>query len=247
MISAPDHSGTATPHSVEERPAPSIPSTRMSSIKVLAVLSALSVFDVATDQFLGGTHELDRALLLGGPAPFDHTPSVGSTRIAKLAWSFTALGSPELVVLLTASVMGFLLLFRRYAAALFLLTTVGSGTGFAYLLKKLFGFLRPHHATAEMGEVLNTTFPSGHAMLAALLYFSLAAIVPMIAPRDRLLFFYASALAIGVTGAVGLSRLVLGLHWPSDVAAGWVVGALWVTLCRSGLSTSTLRISLRRE
>lgn len=208
---------------------------------MLVALAALLVFAAATDQFLGGAHELDRALLFGGTAPLDHMGQVGSKRVADLAWSLTALGSPELVALLTVAATGFLVLSHQYRAALFLCATVGSGAGFAYILKRIFGSLRPHHAPGEMIEAaLNTSFPSGHAMLAALLYGSLAALVPLVAPRNRLISSYAATLAIGLAGAVGLSRLALGLHWPSDVLAGWVAGGLWVALCRGGLPTSTL-------
>ena len=246
MSSSPNHSTTAAPGSIigakpGRAPLTSMLPTRMRCSGALAVLAALSVFAVATDQFLGGSHDLDRALLFGSAAPFDHAGPIGSKRLADLAWSFTALGSPELVALLTAAATGFLVFSRKYRVALFVCATVGSGTAFAYLLKRIFGSLRPHHAPGEMIEtVFNTSFPSGHAMLAALLYGSLATLVPSIAPRNRLLSYYAAALAIGLTGGVGLSRLFLGLHWPSDVAAGWVAGALWVALCYSGLHTSKL-------
>ncbi|NNM73912.1 phosphatase PAP2 family protein [Enterovirga sp. DB1703] len=106
-----------------------------------------------------------------------------------------------------------------------------TGVAFGIFLKKTFGFIRPHHAPM-LGEEAATSFPSGHALLASLLLFSIAfAVLRCASPAGR---FRVGALAFGSAAAlsllVGLSRVHLGLHWPTDVVAGWAAGAGWALL-----------------
>lgn len=196
---------------------------------------ALLGFAVAAGQFLGGGHEIDRALLFGLPEPLSGGDPIGPKRLADLAWSLTALGSPELVVSVVAIVAGGLVVSQRRRAALFLTVTIGGGAAFAFLLKRFFGWLRPHHAPGEPVEiVLNTSFPSGHTMLATLLFFGLAGLIAWIVPGQRTLRAYALCVAASLSCAVGVSRVFLGLHWPTDVIAGWAASAVWIYLCHRG-------------
>lgn len=189
------------------------------------------VFLLSAGQFLSGHHNLDRFLLHGLPTPFDSVQPT-SARVTHLAHTLSALGSPEVVAIVAVTVVGFLALAGQSRASFFVLCSVAGGAAFAYGLKSGFGLLRPHHPPGDGLAMLNTSFPSGHTMLAAILYFTTASLVSHFVekPKRRMLTAYAFAAATALTAAVAASRIVLAVHWPSDVLAGVVAGAAWVAL-----------------
>ena len=202
---------------------------------------AASVFVVSTGQLLSNDHNLDRLLLFGLPTPFDQV-APGSQRLRHLAQIFSALGSPEVVGLFAVTIIGFLALAGHPRAAMFVVCSVVGGAAFAFGLKSGFGVLRPHHPPA--GVVTNPSFPSGHTMLATILYFTCAVLVARFA-RVGAVRAYAFTAASAVTAAVGVSRVLLGVHWPSDVLAGAAAGVMWVALACSFSRISVLPSKLR--
>ena len=93
------------------------------------------------------------------------------------------------------------------------------------------GFARPRpDLVPHAVEVYTASFPSGHAMLSAVTYLTLGALLIRVQPRWRVKV-YILFLAISITLLVGTSRVYLGVHWPTDVLAGWCVGAAWALLC----------------
>ena len=116
-----------------------------------------------------------------------------------------------------------------------LLVAVGGGVLLSTLLK--IGFDRPRPDLVPHGAVVYASFPSGHAMLSAVVYLTLGALLARVQPR-RLLKLYLLGLAILLTVAVGISRVYLGVHWPTDVVAGWASAPLGAALLgpRSGCS-----------
>jgi undecaprenyl-diphosphatase len=201
----------------------------------LTPVVCILAFALAVQEFVGVSHAIDRLLLFGLPGPFSAEPEQPRHLVA-LAWNLTALGSPQLCLLGAAAIAFGLFLGRQYLPAIFLLGTVISGAAFGLVLKKIFGTLWPHRAPGGgLDAVLYTSFPSGHALLATLFLMSLAAIVRWLVPENRLLTLYAYCLAIALIAGVGISRFYLGLHWPSDVVAGWAAGALWIWLSNRAL------------
>jgi len=141
----------------------------------------------------------------------------------------TALGSPAVLILAMGATWGYLMLTRQRAMAWLTAATAGGGLLMAMTLKTLFSRERPdlvYHATVASGY----SFPSGHAMMSAVVYLTLAALLARLIPSTRQRLYVVGS-AMLITGLIGLSRIYLGVHWASDVAAGWAAGASWALLC----------------
>jgi undecaprenyl-diphosphatase len=142
-----------------------------------------------------------------------------------VARDITALGSTTVLSLLVCVVTAFLLLSGRRRTALFVLVSTASGALATLLLKGFFA--RPRPDLLPHGDFVTTaSFPSGHAMLSAIVYLTLGTLLARLvgAQRQKL---YIMAVAVLLSALVGLSRVYLGVHWPTDVLAGWAAGAAW--------------------
>ena len=96
-------------------------------------------------------------------------------------------------------------------------------------LKALFGRERPDVALRAV-EAMNPSFPSGHAMLSAAVFLTLGVLSAHYVGRKRVKAYVVAA-ALTATLLVGVTRVYLGVHWPSDVLAGWALGAAWAMAC----------------
>jgi undecaprenyl-diphosphatase len=207
----------------------------------LALLVALALaagaiwgFAEITDEVLENeTHAFDETVLLALRSPTDRSDPLGPGWLEELMRDVTALGSTGVLTFITLAVAGFLILQRKAHAALFVVMAVGGGMLLSTLLKM--GFDRPRPDLVPHGAAVYTaSFPSGHSMMAAVTFLTLGALLARVQPRRRLKL-YLLALAVVLTAAVGFSRVYLGVHWPTDVLAGWAVGAAWASLCWAGL------------
>lgn len=143
--------------------------------------------------------------------------------------NITALGSFYVVALIIAIVLGYLIMLKEWRTALVVIVAIaGAGLG-AVLLKDVFARPRPDVVT-HLVEVSSQSFPSGHSMVAAVTYPTLGALLTRLVKHMRLKV-YLLAVAMFLTVLIGLSRVFLGVHYPTDVLAGWMLGLGWGILC----------------
>jgi len=201
------------------------------SLLVFLCLAAGSVWvflEIAEEMSEGELQAFDSGILLALRSPGDLHDPIGPGWFEEMVRDVTALGGNLLTIFVSLAAIGYLVLRRKEKAALFVFLAVGSGMLLSSALKMIFSRPRPdlvEHATT----VYSSSFPSGHAMTAGVVYLTLAAVLIRVETR-RHLKLYLLSLAVLVTVAVGASRVYLGVHWPSDVLAGWAAGAAWAVL-----------------
>lgn len=141
----------------------------------------------------------------------------------------TALGGAAVLGLITASVVVYLLIARSYRSAALVAVAAAGGLALSLLLKELIMRPRPEIVPPLMVET-TPSFPSGHSISSAVIYLTLGSLLARLEPSVRMRL-YLIGIAILVTLLVGLSRVLLGVHFPTDVLAGWLVGFVWAALC----------------
>jgi undecaprenyl-diphosphatase len=174
-------------------------------------------------------HAFDTRILLAFRTPGNTNDPVGPLWLEEAMRDLTALGSTSVLVFVVLSVFFYLLIAGKTAAALFVLASVAGGQLLSSLLK--LGVDRPRpDLVSHLAEVYTLSFPSGHAMLSAVTYLTLGSLLARVV-EGRVLKIYVLAVAVVATLLVGVSRVYLGVHWPSDVLAGWCAGSSWAMLC----------------
>lgn len=183
----------------------------------------------------GGGHlrGLDEGLLLALRDPVDRADPRGPLWLEIFFRDVTALGSHAVLAIVLLVAAGHLALLRQPVAVLLVGLSGIGGIVLSTVLKLAFDRPRPE-LVAHLAEIHTASFPSGHAMLSAVVYLTLAGLLARIQSRPALRRFVL-AVGIGLTGLVGASRVYLGVHWPSDVLAGWCLGTAWALLCRAAV------------
>jgi undecaprenyl-diphosphatase len=200
-------------------------------LAALALLAAgfWAFIGISDEVFEGDTPAIDEQILLSLRNPGDPSDPIGPGWVEEMGRDATALGGVGVLTFITVAVVVYLLARRKIRAALFVAVAIGSGMALSFGLKA--GFDRPRPDLVPHGSIVYTTsFPSGHSMMAALVYLTLGALLARLQPQ-RWLKAYMLFLAVFVTIVVGISRIYLGVHWPTDVLAGWVAGGTWAAAC----------------
>ncbi len=186
----------------------------------------IELMEVARD---ATPHAFDTRILLAFRTPGDPNDPLGPLWVEEAMRDLTALGSTSVLVFILISAFFYLVIAGQSSSALFMLGAVAGGQLLSSLLK--LGIERPRpDLVSHLAEVYTLSFPSGHAMLSAVTYLTLGSLLARV-QAGRALKTYVMAVAVTATLLVGVSRIYLGVHWPSDVLAGWCAGSAWAMLC----------------
>jgi undecaprenyl-diphosphatase len=177
----------------------------------------------------GDTLAFDTRILQALRDPQDPSRPIGPRWLESSLLDLTALGGPTVLGLVVCAVVGFLLLQARYHTALFVGITAFSGEIVDKAMKHAFSRPRPT-VVPHLRDVFSTSFPSGHAMESAIVFLTLGAVLMHVA-ESRLTKIYCLGIAVLLTVVVGASRVYLGVHYPTDVIGGWIIGFVWASVC----------------
>jgi undecaprenyl-diphosphatase len=196
---------------------------------VLGAGLLLAYATVANVASRGPAPAFDEWLIVALRTPGNLTDPIGPRWLEEMMRDFTALGSTGVLIVMVLAIAGFLAMTRKGHAALLVVGAVLGGVLISQTMK--WAYARPRPELVPHGaEVFTASFPSGHSMMSAVVYLTLGALLAR-TQQDRGIKAYILAVAVLLTLLVGVSRVYLGVHWPTDVLAGWTLGGLWALLC----------------
>ena len=200
-------------------------------VSVFIVATLLLTFGFIADEVMeGSTTTLDQSIVLLFRSGSDNLSGpIGPPWVREMARDITSLGSVAVLGIVSLAVVAYLLLAGARAAALLVLVAVVGGVTINSFLKIQLARPRPD-LFVPAAKVFTASFPSGHAALSAITYMTLAALLARmtVSPRLRVYFM---GVAITLTFMIGLSRVYLGVHYPTDILAGWCIGSAWALIC----------------
>lgn len=177
----------------------------------------------------GFTSQMDRNLLLALRTPESVANPLGPVWLEEAIAEFSALGGYPIMAVVCFIVMIALGLARQKLVAMSLTGVILGGVLMSNVLKIAFARPRPD-LVEHLDRTFTSSFPSGHAMLGVVVWMSLAALaVRYLRSRAANIFILTAAFALAIL--IGVSRVYLGVHWPSDVLAGWFAGFAWIGAC----------------
>ena len=199
-------------------------------VALLITVTAVWAFIVLADQVVeGDTLRFDEWSVRTLRRADDPATPIGPNWLAEVGRDLTALGSVAVLMLITVTVVGFLWLRRMFGAMWLIVVATLGGLVVSTLLKNAFARPRPN-IVPHLSMVYTSSFPSGHAMLSATVYLTLGALLGRFVQPFRLKAYFL-IIALVLTSLVGISRVYMGVHYPTDVLAGWAAGLAWALMC----------------
>jgi len=196
---------------------------------VLLSLGLFGFFKLTEEVVEGDTRGFDQSVLLWFRNKADLSDPIGPQWLEVVVRDITALGGLLILGLLTIAACGYLWLTQRHKLALFVAVSIPAGSLLNTLLKEYFTRPRPDIVPHGTGAALSS-FPSGHAMMSAIVFLTLGALLSLSTENTRIKI-YILFWSVFLTVIVGISRVYLGVHWPTDIIAGWIAGGTWAVLC----------------
>jgi len=207
---------------------PSILRNQLILAGIVAMIGSAAFFFLAEAVLAGKTQAFDEQVIRSLRNPENPAMPAGSNDWVTAIRDITALGGPTVLVIVSVSTIAYLIMRHRRRTALLLVVLIVSGTLLSSALKRTYGRDRPDVRTPLAHET-SPSFPSGHAQLSAVIYLTIGVLLGRSEPRRRLRVFW-FVLALLLTILVGCSRFYLGVHYPTDVIAGWAVGMAWAAV-----------------
>ncbi|WP_027062414.1 phosphatase PAP2 family protein [Mesorhizobium loti] len=205
------------------------PGVTLSVAAGLVVAALILVFGALAEEVLDGdTTAFDLAVLSVFRSAADPAKPIGPPWLHEAARDVTSIGSVVFLGFVLLAGVGYLLLIHKRALAILMAVSVVGGEMLSTILKKSFD--RPRPDIPHVTQVFTASFPSGHAMLSAITFLTVGALLAR-ANEDPRLKRYFMGLAVFFTMVVGVSRVYLAVHYPTDVLAGWCIGCGWAILC----------------
>jgi undecaprenyl-diphosphatase len=198
-------------------------------VALIIVVAALIFLVLAGRVMEGDTQKLDEVIVQWFRRADDPSLPRGPAWMREVGMDITALGSFAVLLLLVLAVAGFLWIHQQKRLMMLLLISTGGGFLLNALMKRVFARPRPS-VVPHLREVFTPSFPSGHAALSAIVYLTIGVLLFEVV-KGRKARLYCLAIAMTASGLVGLSRVYLGVHYPSDVLAGWITGIAWAATC----------------
>jgi undecaprenyl-diphosphatase len=203
----------------------------------------LTVFGLVADHvFDGDTADFDNAAVMLFRDPASPAMPIGPRWFFEAVRDVTALGSFSVLGVLVIGVVLHLLLTGAFRTGVLVAVSVLGGTILSQVLKALFDRPRPDLAAAV--DVFTSSFPSGHATISAVVYLTIGVILAERAEKWPARIFYLLG-AMFLTFVIGVSRVYLGVHYPTDVLAGWSLGGAWALICLMVAHALTMRGRLK--
>jgi undecaprenyl-diphosphatase len=196
---------------------------------IVAALFLFTFGSIAQEVAEARTLAFDRWIMLAFRDPANPGVPIGPAWLQEAARDLTSLGSMIVLGIIAASVFGFLVLSGNKTTAWLVLFTVCGGIFLNNLLKLAFARPRPD-IVAPVTRVFTLSFPSSHAALSAITYLTIGALLAH-RQSSAALRLYFMVLAALLTALIGMSRVYLGVHYPTDVLGGWCIGAAWALAC----------------
>jgi undecaprenyl-diphosphatase len=195
----------------------------------LVAAASFAFLKITSEVREGETHAIDQAILIALRDPTDLANPIGPEWVEVMFRDLTSLGSPAVLALVTIAAVSYLWIDDERRAAVFVMAAIAGGATLEFLLK--LGFARPRpELVSHLVNVNSFSFPSGHATMATITYLTLGVLLARVQRRRRIKL-YVLAVATFLALLVGFTRVYLGVHWPTDVIAGWCIGAAWALGC----------------
>jgi undecaprenyl-diphosphatase len=203
--------------------------TAMLGALLFLILGACAFAAVADGVVAGESQRFDERVLVALRSAENPGTPIGPEWLALAALDLTALGGFAVIALASLAALGLLALQRKWGALGLVFVSIVGGAGVSVVLKAFFDRARPQ-VVPHLVQVSSPSFPSGHSMLAAVTYLTLGALLARTA-RDWRSKCYIFGVALALTVVIGLTRIYLGVHYPTDVLAGWFAGITWALAC----------------
>jgi undecaprenyl-diphosphatase len=193
------------------------------------VVALYGFIQLAVDMRQGDMRDFDEWMLRAFRHQSDLAVPIGPVWLPEAMADVTALGGTAVLAIVIIIAIGYLVLQNRYGATVLVVVASAGGGLLSAALKGVFARTRPD-IVPHLVKVSDLSFPSGHSMAAAVIYLTLGALLARFTARRRVRI-YVIAVSLILTFLVGVTRIYLGVHYPTDVLAGWAAGLVWALMC----------------